>query len=91
MKIYLTHIGIMALKHTPFLSLPETYPSIISIRLMPNKYLKISVSPLGLMFANDILAGVYGDNYTPGGAETVAKSHNAEILAVVEFIRFKAY
>ena len=86
MKLYLTHVGRMMLKSLPLLRLPKESPSTISVCLTANQYMKVEVTNSGTVYANDLLAGLYGSYWLEHEARVMAQSSNMEIVGTLEYL-----
>lgn len=83
MKIFFTHVGKIMLDRVGVLRLYPQQPKYIEFRLRANKYLQVRVGTDGLIWCNNILAGLYCPPWTETEAIKVASNNHMEIVGVV--------
>ena len=85
MKLFLTHVGMMALKKVPLTEFIQGQPLTKSMMIAPNRYTKVVFDVNGVIRVNDILAGMLDIYYTLDKAIEIAHNNSMEIVALVEY------
>lgn len=85
MKLYITHVGKMALAAIPLLRLPQIWPKTISVKLVANKYTRIDCLQDGTMNINGLLGAINADNYSLDSATKLAVQSSMEIVGIAEY------
>lgn len=85
MRIFITHVGRIAFKALPILRMPFKAPSEVSIHLSVNKYMHIRVSVMGVVWANEILAGLIEGDWDLPQAREFASQHSMEIVGCISY------
>lgn len=85
MKVYLSWAGVEMLRHEPIGRFPKEHPMSVPVRLTTNEHQVVIFDPSGVIWFNDVLAGMYDEGKPKSIIDETFMGHNQTIVAVVDY------
>lgn len=85
MTIYVSWAGVEMLNHIPLRRLPFSPPKEASIRLTANNHAVILVDPSGVIWFNDVFAGMYDEGKPKTIIDETFTGHNMALIGIVDY------